>query len=198
MENPRYCVITKEITYIDGVPRAPGNEFESIAWQDPRLVEPLNEPARLVLAYRKRHWPDQRRPRSLFDNRIDRVFLPCLNPLPLTATERPPNAPMYVSSRGETFANGVTIDADVQFAFLGWPSPSWRAANVPAEAVLQYLGEHGTDPRLAPAPWDELSETIVLIDLPPPYKVDQGADPQPFAAPPFAGHVVRDGRLVPS
>ena len=200
MEQAKYRVITKEITYIDGVPRSPGDEFESIAWQDPRKVRPINAAAKRIFSYRKKHAVDPRCPQSLFNRQVGddgACYLPHLGCVPIAEAGAPAGAPLYVSSYDEKFANGVTIAADVAFAWLAWPSPSWRAANVPAEAVLQYLGEHGSDPRLAPAPWCELNG-LVLIDLPAPYKIDHGADPQPFAPPPFVGYVVRDGRLVPS
>lgn len=174
---------TAEPTYVNGAPHHAGAEVNFHQWPRESL-EPVNEPARRIIAYFQKHRFDGFLPRSPFDADHRRFLLPAH--LPGLPTRRKPSLPAAVSPGMPLYRTRIempfghrVVAAGEVIALLAWPTVDMHLVpvNYEAQRVVDYFEINEKNPRLLPAPWDEFEETLFLPDLPAPRVIRREDEP---------------------
>lgn len=183
-QQPRYRVSGPDPIAVFGIPEQPGYEFNHAnAWppNSGNGVEPVNEPARRILAWWKAHVFDAFKPDTPVSH--GRYYLPGATADPrsqlitLVSPDRVLSSmPAYRSLRGyqhsiwdpvRRFPRSIEIGETI--VTLRWPTfetGEFEPANPAAEAVTAYFEANATHPRLLASPWCEFAMDLFLPDLP--------------------------------
>lgn len=151
--------------------RSKGDEFDDRGWPSLKDVEPVNETARTIYDYAKRHAHDAWRPDAPIDGLLNDYFLPAVTTpeadFILDVQPAPKDAPLYAASRDIVRGGRVLISEGTTICWLGWPRDRLlEPANEFAEQVTTYFEANEKNPKLLRSPWCEFRQALVLPELP--------------------------------
>lgn len=158
----------------------PGQRVRFAGWPEPHKLEPLDEAAKRISSYNKRHARDPFLAPSPWDADRQRFLLLAVLPrmesrnAPALPDNPSPDMPRYVAGTPWRYGprdvrRGETI------TFLAWPTPilGLIPENEAAQRVLAYFATFEGNPLLASSPWDEFSAALFLPALRAPRKIYQ-------------------------
>ena len=192
---PRYRVIA-DAFMANGSLCLKGATVRHDAWPDLQKLAPADDDARAITEYFRVHRHEAFLPRSPFDARTQKIYLPGQLPsvrgrgFPAAVDEREasPSIPRYkmTSPYGQQFG-GKHIPEDAEFAFLGWPEIGMRVepVNNEAKAVVAYFAEFGSLPHFPVSPYNCFDGSLWLPALGEPASDENR---WPFATPAPRGH----------
>src|SRR5262245_53175843 len=173
LDPPKYKV-TKYYS-LHGIPYRPNDICNGGGcWPDLSKLDPINEGARRISRFYQRFQQTRYLPARPTQDGID-YFLPggllegkqYASGIPV---DTPPsfedveNAPYYVANVDVAFADR-TIPANTPFPWLRWPARGFRAQNLKAKQVIQYLTANVDHPDRPISPYDYYSADIRLPRL---------------------------------
>lgn len=136
-----------------------GDEFELRGWPGrwDGDMEPVNDAARRILAYRARWRYSPAFPASLINANGD-IFLPAY-PTPhragylLPAEEHPSETMPRYRLKWVVTLGGIRHESGAVVAFLAWPTAAMQPINEPARRITAYLARNEGNSRLPHSPW---------------------------------------------